>query len=134
MKNVIKCLPLDFWMEFKVLKNWDNFRTVKGKEITPVFNRNGWYYNRLNKSCWFEVNGYAFKTSINDFKFQLDLLNHNYMSDTIYFAYCVLRKENLLSKKQKQELITEEFLRQRRKTNLDMLKFKKSFKIKGIEK
>lgn len=54
-----KVLRCDFWMRWD---DEDDFREEmpEMREITPVFNRNGQYYDRLTKSWWFEVNGKAF--------------------------------------------------------------------------
>ncbi len=65
----VKVLPLEFWMDsssrFKdELKRFES--------ITPVFNRNGYYYNRVLDVCWFETDDKAFVYEVDTFKYTLE--------------------------------------------------------------
>jgi hypothetical protein len=45
------------------------------EQITPVFNREGWYYDRLKKFSWYEWSGTAWKAEVSQFVWELD--QHN---------------------------------------------------------
>ena len=45
------------------------------EQIEPVFNRDGFYYDRLNNSAWHEWKGTAWKGDVEDFKYRLGQCN-----------------------------------------------------------
>jgi hypothetical protein len=66
-------------------KNLENYNRLYGKnhelkDIAPIFNKNGFYFDRLNKSYWVEVNGRAFTVDKLDVEFQNKF---NYYDSTI---------------------------------------------------
>lgn len=73
--NEIKVLPLDFWMK----RNKKSFlECVKSKnKINPVFNRHGYYYNRITKECWIECEFGCYLYDEKSFISELKLFNHN---------------------------------------------------------
>lgn len=66
----VKVLPLPLWAKHI---NFDDY-----KQIEPIFNRSGRYYDRDSDKCWFEVDGLAFLEKDSD-QFLLDL--EGYKSD-----------------------------------------------------
>jgi hypothetical protein len=50
-------------------------------EITPVFNRDGWYYDRIAKIAWYEYNGMAWiNDRTDDFLYELQCLNARWLN------------------------------------------------------
>lgn len=44
------------------------------KQIDPVFNSEGWYYDRGRDACWHEWSGTAWEGNVDDFKYELSQL------------------------------------------------------------
>ena len=57
MKRRYKMLPLSF----PFTEEREFWSDCVGDEITPRFNRNGWYMDRYRKEVWIEVNGRAWR-------------------------------------------------------------------------
>jgi hypothetical protein len=89
-KSAISVLPLKYWM----IRHGLNLRdTLELKEIEPVFNRDGWYYNRHTKHCWFECRGKAFLYErANDFKYRVDLFTFKSLSEREVYIYTEMLK------------------------------------------
>lgn len=70
----------------KVLKNlWKrNIQLIADTKIDPIFNRDGWYYDRYKKISWIEDNGIAYTSSTlgRQFLHELETLNTKVLSDT----------------------------------------------------
>lgn len=111
----LKVLPLEYWMEHD-----SNF-----PEITPVLNRDGYFYETVSKRCWFELGGKAFDLERNtQFLFELELLNHKPLSVEEVNAFKVLTKHKLLSKDQCRLLWIDSFVKGIRLDALESKKFK----------
>ena len=71
----IKVLPLDFWMDFELVSPDEDDWPPEAIECQAVFNRPGWYYDRLTKKSWFErPDGRSFSYKPERFLHQLGLL------------------------------------------------------------
>ena len=57
MKRRYKMLPLGF----PFMHEREFWSDCVGDEITPRFNRNGWYLDRATKEVWIEVDGRAWR-------------------------------------------------------------------------
>lgn len=51
------------------------------QQIEPVFNRNGWYYDRTTKESWYEFGGKAWASESGQFLYELALLNTPWLKD-----------------------------------------------------
>ena len=49
----------------------DGLINDKFEQIEPVFNRDGWYYDRLANHSWYEWKGTAWKAEVDQFKYEL---------------------------------------------------------------
>lgn len=56
-----KVLRLQYWMETVDFEDFDRDMLSRYPEIPPVFQRDGYYFDRKEKVCWFEVEGKAYK-------------------------------------------------------------------------
>lgn len=76
LKHRYKVLPLTapFTVHRKYWK--DCVGTDRTPSIPPRFNRNGWYYDRLTKEAWLEIDGEAWSYYPETFLYALSLLNH----------------------------------------------------------
>jgi hypothetical protein len=87
VKNRYKILPLDNWMIYGQEEDeHEMFIRSVGKEnqIEPIFNRNGFYFDRFKKFYWFEVNGTAWKYSRDakgTFNYKMNVVN---LSERVY--------------------------------------------------
>lgn len=107
----LKCLELQSWMEWEWLEQDDGLMK-RLQKIEPIMNRNGYYYDRLKKKCWFESEGLAFEVHTSNFKYTFENLDHKPMTSSVYSAYCTLRKDGVLGKKELYLLTVEERIRQ----------------------
>lgn len=91
----IKVLPLTF--PFSCEKGyWDNCVEEKNR-ITPVFNRNGYYLDRMTKKTWLEINGEAWIYSDKEY-FDYNLAvseGNNWMEDRCYNALQIVLENGL---------------------------------------
>src|SRR4051812_7547141 len=79
-KNYIKILPLSF--PFTCDKAFWGNCVKEYNRIAPVFNRDGYYFDRSKNLCWIEVGGEAWKYSDRkNFEF---LLNHSVGNNRIH--------------------------------------------------
>lgn len=102
-KTFVKCLPLEGYMRSEAAAIED-MRYVK---TLPVYNRNGYYYNRLDRVAWFEVDGSAYLCPRpDDFLYGLSLLNAPYWRQVEREALEVLEAGKLLSREQRATLNT----------------------------
>lgn len=89
-KNHISVLPLNYWMRYYV-DTTSGRAENRCKAITPIFNRDGWYYNRLTKLEWYEYKGFAFipenSKSGEMFKYRMKLLNARVLTTREVAAY-----------------------------------------------
>lgn len=72
MNRQFKVLPTPRWLEYSD-RNTNCKETLSYYErIEPVFNRDGWYYDRLSRSAWYEFGGRAYRCpNSDDFLFEL---------------------------------------------------------------
>lgn len=68
----VKVLQLEYWMDSDRLCKDDLDRL---EPVVPVFNRDGYYYNRVLDVCWFEVDGKAYTTDVEMFIYTVQLLD-----------------------------------------------------------
>lgn len=98
----LKVLPTEFWMEIDLDPDWRGASQTLGNyeytEITPVFNREGIYLD--GDKCWVEIQGRAFKYSIEAFKFRLAVLDAEKYTDKQYKALQDICREGLATKEQ----------------------------------
>ena len=107
----IKVLPLDDWME---LEDWcvpnDQSWPRKTIECDPVFNRPGWYYNRIEKKSWFErPSGTAFSYPSKYFLERLKEIEVCEIDKKTALALQVLVNAKLATKEQ-QELLSDWYI------------------------
>ena len=52
-------------------------------QIDPIFNRDGWYYDRKTKRSWYEFKGRAFTKDHTErqFLYELNMLDHEILSE-----------------------------------------------------
>lgn len=119
----LKILPLESWMKFHV--NCPEFFSNDDlREIKPILNKDGYFYQTVGKRCWFEYKGKAFDLEQNtQFLFELELLNHKPLSTDEINALKVLTKHKLISKEQRHLLYIDSLVK---KIKLDGLKMKKT--------
>ena len=69
-------------------------------EITPIFQQNGWYFDRFTKSCWCEWNGKAYtKQGINqEFLHELDQQNVKHLHPDVVQAIRTLISHRMCPK------------------------------------
>lgn len=77
MTNHIKRLSLEFWMKFDGSKYFNpaDSRSVEVKR--ELIGKNGWYYDRQTKECWFEVNGIGYTNEKLGSQFLYELSIHD---------------------------------------------------------
>lgn len=44
------------------------------EQIEPTFRRDGWYYDRLQRRCWYEWRGTAWRAERSQFEYELEML------------------------------------------------------------
>ncbi len=67
-------------------------------ETTPVFNRDGRYYDRINRIGWFEINGKAYIERGESFLFDLKLNEHKPLKPEAVSAIKTLKRERICPK------------------------------------
>lgn len=93
-----KVLPLNFWMKHpKLLENC--LTTHRYKFTNPELHREGIY--KLGKKCWFEIDGYAYTYPVEDFNYQLNMLNAEELTVKQGKALEEIIKQKLSSKEQR---------------------------------
>ena len=60
MTNHIKRLSLEYWMKFDGSKYFNPKETRSVEIKRDLIGKEGWYYDRQTKECWFEVNGIGY--------------------------------------------------------------------------
>lgn len=93
------------------------------KEVTAVFNREGVY--KSGDKCWLEVNGRAFEYDNDFFEYELGLLNHKPLSNSV--VDCLERALSLgiASKSQMELLLYERRARRAYANRLESLRRRK---------
>jgi hypothetical protein len=123
VKVKVKILSLDNMILYL---GEEYFLDCSMKEIEPVFNRNGRYYDRLNKKAWYEWNGKAFlENRIDDFIYEFNNLSVRILSKEEFSAFKLLRKSRFLTKNQKDILHINENLLDRKESKLRHYKWLK---------
>ena len=69
-----KVLRLERWMTLIHNKRFAK-ATPKLTEVSPFFNRDGYYFDRIDKKCWLEFEGKAYLHDKESFLFELDVMN-----------------------------------------------------------
>jgi hypothetical protein len=97
----LKVLTLDRWMILDELEDFE-FEDLNEfghlVKMDPILNRNGYYYDRETKKCWFEYNGHAYYARYCDFLYDLEQLNHIPLSPKAVAAIEQLRREKICPK------------------------------------
>jgi len=98
----VKVLPLDFpykYYEHEYLESGIAECLEYKTKIDPVFNRDGWYYDRVKKVSWLEMGGEAWQDErTGDFLYRLELLGHSPLSKVELKAIKTLRNRNICPK------------------------------------
>lgn len=89
-KSDISVLNLQFWMKYwteeesgiQERKSCDHVSS-----ILPIFNRDGWYYNRKTKLEWYEYKGEAFLIKHQMFSYTLSTFNAKVLTTREVKAY-----------------------------------------------
>lgn len=71
--KVLKC-PITHWTPAFIKKSQDKELRDHYKELPVVFGREGHYYNSSTGVCWFEFKGKAYESGVDDFKFELRII------------------------------------------------------------
>lgn len=130
-KNKVKVMDLDtmFYSGEKTQKEYVEFF----EEIVPVFNRDGFYYDRFLKLSWYEFNGQAWINSGAGFPYQLERTGNNRMHPKVFDGLSGLRNWNILTKKQIKDLEIEQEEREYRKRYIEFsIRFNKFIKEKNL--
>ncbi len=127
MKSDISVLPLEFWMRHYVDTAWGRAENDQ-VAMTPIFNRDGWYYNRRTKLEWYEYRGQAFITrSQKSFVYELAVLNAKILTTREVLAYkevMNLRPPRDLAAKIKHILYWDKLIKQFRANALSIKRFR----------
>ena len=87
MKRRYKILPLSF----PYTHEHEFWSDCVGDEITPRFNRNGWYMDRKKKQVWLEIDGRAWLSKgIETFLHELAHTGVHRLEDHVYKALSAL--------------------------------------------
>lgn len=90
-KSPICVLSLDSWMKYYTDDECgieERLGSKKYHPIPPVFHREGYYWNRLTDTCWYERGGQAFSVPSSEmFRYKLSLLNARQLSSREILAY-----------------------------------------------
>lgn len=110
-------------------KAWKDCVQEENKVI-PLFNKNGYYWDRISGTCWLEINGEAYKYSTPElFKYELSLLDKG-LEDKTMKAIKILMDEKLASRELRELWQLENQRRLIRQcsleTELKLLKIKRS--------
>lgn len=84
-------------------------RLGSAEKCNPVFNKNGWYCMPQIGLCWFELNGKAFLSNKDDFKYHLNLLNASEYDPRILAALEALPNKLKTDKQRKLAYFLREF-------------------------
>lgn len=124
----IKVLPLPSC--FNCSKEWWIDCLEETNKITPIFNRNGYYYDRLKKITWLEINGEAWKYgSVKSFQYDLKInIGNNRIHNELYQALKTLIGYRLATNKQREIFSIEHDMRQIYRLNVNDL-----YKVKRIK-
>ena len=116
IKNQFKVLSLPSFLKKPFSQDKTNECFRNEKEIPPVFNRSGYYYDRLKKITWIENNGWA-KTYRNgeDFLYELNI-GEPQLEDSVFESMRKLIKLGYKNKELFQDYYNERARRQIRKT------------------
>lgn len=123
MKRRYKVLPLDqIYEQEKELfpDEWEScfYRKV---EIPPVFRRAGWYYDRLERVSWIELEGRAWRDDrIDDFLYRLSLNDHQPLASVEREAIETLMKRNMCPKELRRRLWIDDQVNHLRRIKVDM--------------
>ena len=146
MSQPIKVLPLD--SPFTCDKEYWEECVEEKNRIKPVFNRNGYYYNRYTKTSWLEINGEAWKYYVSQYdknsmrehyQYALDIsIGNNRMMPEVFNAIGILMKNRAASREQKHKYYIERDMRGLREIYINSAKgayarfkaFKKKLKLK----
>ncbi len=128
MRNRYKVMPLDspFNME---PEGWEFFEVESClkdyEEITPIFQRNGWYYDRKEDFAWIEVNGRAWRDKrTDDFLYRLSIQNHRPLADVERQAIEALMRRNMCPKALRKLYRLDENVRHLRSIRLDTTSYR----------
>jgi len=118
----IKCLSLENWHLFAE-EETGPFECMSDLSCAqPVFNRDGQYYCRESKRCWFEIDGRAFRYKNPDmFLYLLELLNHRRLRQVEHEAIGILITQRICPKALQDLYEREEQLRDLRKIRIETL-------------
>jgi hypothetical protein len=110
MKRRYKRLDVPNWATWpKRLKNASNNPINNYEPCEKVFNKNGWYYDRLTKKSWIEWEDICFVYESDTFLYELLILNAKRLTDAELEAIAVLNiygvKNDRLNSMAKQEEI-----------------------------
>ena len=107
-----KILQLESWAKWLLepgFESLDELKTYRVTEIEPVFNRDGRYYDRINRVVWFEYNGLAFKEKdIDSFVYILNSLDSRILTTKEHEALIALCNSHIVSKKLYSRLFWED--------------------------
>jgi hypothetical protein len=87
-KSTISVMPLQFWMRY--YSDAPEGREENDlKRITPIVNRDGWYFDRSTGVEWYEYKGEAFlpRGKADMFKYHLQLLDAQVLTAREVAAY-----------------------------------------------
>lgn len=103
------------------------------EEIIPVFNRNGYYWDRFSKIGWIEIDGQAWineeKPRIDHtyFLFEFELIDTPYLREKEESALRAIEDSCIITKKQKRILYIQKLRRQFWEMGVDGLRARKRF-------
>ena len=83
-REKVKVLPMDNYLADRCRNSdffgkdvWYYYEDSDYERIAPVFNRNGRYYDRINKHVWEECDGRAYlEAGLTSFQYRLSIENH----------------------------------------------------------
>jgi hypothetical protein len=100
----IKVLPAPSWLLWD-LNDPDEAEMLNDtlsslREVKPIFNRTGWYYNRITETAWYEAHGKAWVCDRkDDFLYELALQDHRPLTPKQREAIKTLKYAGLADKK-----------------------------------
>lgn len=95
------------------------------KEIKPILNRTGFYYDRYKKIAWVEAFGRAWLCDrVDDFIYRLNLLNHKEFDDVELKAIKTLMNRGICPKELKQKYYLDKEVKYLKNLRYDIIKFR----------
>ena len=96
-------------------------------ETSPVFNRDGWYYDRLKKISWLEIDSKAYIERTDYFVYSLKLTGARRLEDYVYKSIGIVLSNGFGDKGLGEIYLIEQQLRILRIIKLEATRYRRTF-------